>query len=955
MSTAKPRRAPAPAAPPSESLVVEGAAEHNLKRIRVAIPKNRLVVVTGVSGSGKSSLAFDTLYAEGHRRYVVSLSTYARQFMEQLKKPAYDTLRGLSPAIAIEQRTTVVNPRSTVGTVTEIYDHLRVLYARAGTPHCPSCGRAVSSQSVDEMVQQITALPAGTRFHVMAPIVQGRKGIYGKELAQMYEMGFVRARIDGAMTELGGGIRLKRSRVHDIEVVVDSLVTKRGIEGRLRDSLRLALNLARQSPRASEAVVVHLLDSGKDEIFSREMACPRCGVNLPEMSPRLFSFNSPRGQCPECEGLGVRYEADPDRMVRDGRLSIRKGGLAWYGQRPAPRTLRKLNAVLRPYGADVDTPVEKLPKRAWKALLEGTNGHEGALREAEAWFSDEDWSEETRMRWIGPYMRSAPCEACGGARLRPEARAVRVGGLGIVELAEMDVGEGLRRLRNFSLDGNRALIAAPVLKEIGERMEFLCAVGLSYLSLSRPTMTLSGGEAQRVRLATQVGCKLRGVMYVLDEPTIGLHPRDNERLLAMLREMCGLGNTVVVVEHDEDTIRSADHVIDLGPGAGAEGGAVTAEGTPSRVARGDSLTGRYLSGRRKIPVPAERKRPARNGWLTVHGASANNLKNITARFPVGCFTAVTGVSGSGKSTLVLDVLHRAAAAAIHRAREKPGAHRRITGLQKFRRALAVDQAPLGRTPRSNPATYSGVLSPIRELFAAVPAARMRGYTKGRFSFNVKGGRCESCRGMGSRRVAMAFMPDQLVPCETCRSEGFNQETLDVRFKGASIADVLRMTVREALQFFENVPRASALLATLDEVGLGYLRLGQPAVTLSGGEAQRLRLAREMRSLPTRLAPKAKTLYLFDEPTVGLHFEDVRNLLEIVFRLRDHGHTVIMIEHHPDVVKCADHVVDLGPEGGADGGRIVARGTPEEVARTKASHTGKILKRVLSPRRKRKSR
>jgi excinuclease ABC subunit A len=932
-------------------IVIRGAAEHNLKRIDVSLPRNRLIVVTGVSGSGKSSLAFDTLYAEGQRRYVESLSAYARQFLEQMEKPEVESIEGLSPAIAIEQKTTSRNPRSTVGTVTEVYDYLRLLFARIGRPSCPGCGKPITSQTVQQIVDAVLALAAGSRIQVLAPIVRGRKGTYKKELRDAAARGFVRARVDGEIRELSDEIDLDKQKKHTLEIVVDRLVLGGDLRNRLTDSVETAL-------AAADGLVV--VDDGgrRDLLFSRHLACPDCGISVPELAPRMFSFNSPYGACPECDGLGVRKVFDPARLVVDEDVSLRDGAIGW-GDANWHQVLE--SSLFRAFKVPPSTPYRKLPPAFRKVLWEGSGDREfdfkwkgtrtsyewrktweGILPMLERKYreTDSEWRREDLERWMTVH----PCPACGGARLRPESLAVRVGGRNLAEHTARSVSEALRAYGGLELLPREEVVAAPILKEIRERLGFLENVGLGYLTLDRGAATLSGGEGQRIRLATQIGSRLTGVLYILDEPSIGLHQRDNRRLLDTLTAMRDLGNTVVVVEHDEETIRAADHVVDLGPGAGELGGEVVAQGTPGDVAaHPTSLTGAYLSGRQRIEVPAAR-RPGNGRRLSVVGATEHNLKDVTVDFPLGTFTCVTGVSGSGKSTLVNQILHRALARHFHGAEGEPGAHRRLKGVEHLDKVIDIDQSPIGRTPRSNPATYVGLFTPIRELFALVPEARARGYAPGRFSFNVKGGRCESCEGDGVIKIEMHFLPDVYVTCEVCGGRRYNRETLEILYRGRNIADVLGMTVHQALEFAEAVPQIREKLQTLQDVGLGYVRLGQPATTLSGGEAQRIKLARELSRRAT-----GRTLYLLDEPTTGLHFDDIRKLLSVLDRLVHQGNSVIVIEHNLDVIKTADWVVDLGPEGGDAGGRVVAAGTPEDVAGVAESRTGAFLRRLLPSR------
>jgi excinuclease ABC subunit A len=921
----------------SDRIVIRGAREHNLKNIDLEIPRDRLVVITGLSGSGKSSLAFDTIYAEGQRRYVESLSAYARQFLEQMEKPDVDSIEGLSPAISIEQKTTSKNPRSTVGTVTEIYDYLRVLYARVGAPHCPQCGQAIAAQTVQQMVDRILALPGGSRLTIFAPIVRGRKGEYRKLFFDLGRQGYSRVRVNAEVRELGEDIELDKNRKHTIEVVVDRLVVKETIRARLADSLETALKLA------NGVVLVEPADAPQALIFSERLACARCGVSFPEISPRMFSFNNPYGACSECGGLGTRFELDPDLLVPDPRKSLKEGALAPWAGRESVYFLETLQILARRRRFSLTTPWRDLPKATRELILHGTGaegGFEGMLGVLGRRYR-ETTSEEVRLE-IERYMSERPCPACRGGRLRPESLAVRVGGRSIQDVCALTIKEAGGFFETLDLGEREQAIARRVLKEIRERLGFLTNVGLEYLTLDRAAGTLSGGEGQRIRLATQIGSSLVGVLYILDEPSIGLHQRDNRRLLDTLRSLRDLGNTVLVVEHDEETIRAADHVIDLGPGAGELGGYVVATGTPAEImADPKSLTGRYLAHELSIPLPLVRRRGT-GKLLTVHGARAHNLKGMPVRLPLGTFTCIAGVSGSGKSTLVNDILYRALAQVFHRAQEKPGAHDRIEGLQHLDKVINIDQSPIGRTPRSNPATYTGVFTFIRTLFARTPDARTRGYRPGRFSFNVKGGRCEACQGDGLVKIEMHFLPDVYVTCEVCKGKRYNRETLEIRYKGRNIAEVLEMTVREALAFFEAVPPVRQKLQTLHDVGLEYIRLGQPATTLSGGEAQRVKLSAELSRRAT-----GRTLYILDEPTTGLHFADIQRLLDVLSRLVEQGNTVVVIEHNLDVIKTADHLIDLGPEGGEEGGRVVATGTPEDVAaEAERSYTGRFLRRVL---------
>jgi excinuclease ABC subunit A len=929
-------------------IVIRGAAEHNLKRLDLTLPRNRLVVITGVSGSGKSSLAFDTLYAEGQRRYVESLSAYARQFLEQMEKPDVESIEGLSPAISIEQRTTSRNPRSTVGTVTEIYDYLRLLFARVGRPHCPGCGKPITSQTVQQIVDAVLSLPDGSRIQVLAPVVRGRKGIYKKELREAARKGFVRARVDGEVLDLADEIELDKQKKHSIEIVVDRLIVQGDLRRRLTDSVETALE-------AADGLVVVDVGGRKDLLFSRHLACTDCGISVPELAPRMFSFNSPYGACPECDGLGLKRSFDRKLMVLDESESLRGGALAW-GDGNWWQVLD--SGLFKAYRIPPSTPYRKLPASFKKILWEGSGGREfsftwkgtkSTYRWKRAWEGIlpnlerryREGASEARREEMEKWMSVHPCPACGGARLKPESLAVKIAGRTIAEHTALSVAAASEFYRGLSFEPRDEAVAGPILKEIRERLGFLGNVGLGYLALDRGAATLSGGEGQRIRLATQIGSRLTGVLYILDEPSIGLHQRDNRRLLGTLTALRNLGNTVIVVEHDEETIRSADWVVDLGPGAGELGGEVVAQGTPEQVATHPaSLTGAYLSGREAIEVPRSR-RPGNGKRISVVGASEHNLKNITVSFPLGVLTCVTGVSGSGKSTLVNEILHRALARALHGAEGEPGAHRALRGVEHVDKVIDIDQSPIGRTPRSNPATYVGLFTPIRELFSLVPEARMRGYKPGRFSFNVKGGRCESCEGDGVLRIEMHFLPDVYVTCDVCRGRRYNRETLEVLYRGRTIADVLDMTVHQALKFFDAVPQIREKLQTLYDVGLGYVRLGQQATTLSGGEAQRIKLSKELSRRAT-----GRTLYLLDEPTTGLHFDDIKKLLSVLNRLVEQGNTVIVIEHNLDVIKTADWILDLGPEGGEEGGRIVAAGAPEEVARARGSYTGEFLRRLL---------
>ena len=933
---------------------IRGANEHNLKNIDVDIPRDKLVVLTGLSGSGKSSLAFDTIYAEGQRRYMESLSSYARQFLGQMEKPDVESIEGLSPAISIDQKSTNRNPRSTVGTVTEIYDYFRLLYARVGIPHCPKCGREIRKQTVDQMVEQVMALPERTKIQLLAPVVRGRKGTHVKLLERAKKSGYVRVRIDGNMYELSEEIKLDKNIKHNIEIIVDRLVVKDGIEQRLTDSIENVLNLA-------EGLMTVDVIGGDPIQFSESFSCPECGISIEEIEPRSFSFNNPFGACPECFGLGYKMEFDEDLMIPDKRLSISEGAITVMGWQSCTDkksfTYAILDALSKEYDFSLDTPFEEYPKEIHDVLIHGTNGKElkvhykgqrgegvydvafeGLIKNVERRYRET--SSETMKAEYEEFMNITPCHACKGQRLKPGALAVTVGDKNIAELTSMSIEKLQAFLKELKLNSQQLLIGGQILKEINSRIQFLMDVGLNYLTLGRATGTLSGGEAQRIRLATQIGSGLVGVAYILDEPSIGLHQRDNDKLLGTLKHLRDLGNSVIVVEHDEDTMREADFIVDIGPGAGEHGGEVVATGTAEEIMQNEaSVTGAYLSGRIKIPVPEVRREPT--GWLKVIGAQENNLKNIDVNFPLGVMTCVTGVSGSGKSSLVNQILYKRLARDLNRARTILGKHKAIEGLDQLDKVINIDQSPIGRTPRSNPATYTGVFDLIRDLFAATPDAKARGYKKGRFSFNVKGGRCEACSGDGIIKIEMHFLPDVYVPCEVCKGKRYNRETLEVKYKGKSIYDVLDMTVEEAMHFFENVPSIRRKMETLYDVGLSYIRLGQPSTTLSGGEAQRIKLATELSKRST-----GKTIYILDEPTTGLHFADVHKLTEILHRLTGDGNTVIVIEHNLDVIKTADYIIDIGPEGGDKGGTVIATGTPEEIAESPVSYTGKYIKPML---------
>ena len=937
----------------NDRIFIKGAREHNLKNVDVELPRNKLVVLTGLSGSGKSSLAFDTLYAEGQRRYVESLSSYARQFLGQMEKPDVDYIEGLSPAISIDQKTTSKNPRSTVGTVTEIHDYLRLLYARIGIPHCPKCGREIRQQTVDQMVDQVLALPERTRIQVLAPVIRGRKGEHVKVLEDLKRDGYVRVRIDGEMRELDEEIHLEKNKKHTIEAVVDRLVVREGMNKRLTDSLETAMKVS------GGLIVLDVID-GEEMLFSQNYACPDCGISLEELTPRMFSFNNPYGACPTCSGLGTLMRMDPELILPNRDLSLNEGALrvtGWNSGADGSIFNMYLAAMAERYGFSLDVPVKDLPREALDALLYGTKGEKLALHYERdgrtttysAPFEGVIPSLERRYRETNSpgmreeyeaYMSNIPCPDCRGQRLKPVSLAVTVGGLNIAALSDLSVRKARSFLSQLTLTEKEERIARQILKEIDNRLGFLCDVGLEYLTLSRSAGTLSGGEAQRIRLATQIGSSLMGVLYILDEPSIGLHQRDNDRLLQTLKHLRDIGNTVIVVEHDEDTMRQADYIVDIGPGAGVHGGEVVACGTAEEIMRNpNSLTGQFLSGARKIAVPAHRRKPT--GELLVRGAREHNLKNIDVRIPLGVFTCVTGVSGSGKSTLVNEIVRKALSRDLNRARTRPGAHDGIDGIEALDKVIDIDQSPIGRTPRSNPATYTGMFDLIRNVFAGVPEAKARGYKANRFSFNVKGGRCEACAGDGIIKIEMHFLPDIYVPCDVCKGHRYNRETLEVRYKGKNIYDVLDMTVEQAMEFFENYKQIYRKLRTLYDVGLGYIKLGQPSTQLSGGEAQRIKLATELSRAST-----GRTLYILDEPTTGLHMADVERLIEMLQKLTDAGNSVLVIEHNLDVIKTADHIIDLGPEGGDGGGTIVAQGTPEEVARVPESYTGQWLQKVL---------
>ena len=950
----------APGIDKKQYIRIRGANEHNLKNVSLDIPRNKFVVFTGLSGSGKSSLAFDTIYAEGQRRYMESLSSYARQFLGQMEKPDVESIEGLPPAISIDQKSTNRNPRSTVGTVTEIYDYFRLLYARIGTPHCPKCGKVIAKQSVDQMVDQVMALPERSRIQLLAPVVRGRKGEHAKLLEQAKRSGYVRVRIDGSMYELSEDIKLEKNIKHNIEIVVDRLIVKPGIEQRLTDSmenvLHLANGLALVEVNGGEAADGSMLS------FSQSFSCPDCGISIEEIEPRSFSFNNPFGACPDCYGLGYKMEFDVDLMIPDRSLSIQDGAIVVTGWQSCTDkgsfTRAILDALAKEYQFDLATPFQELPQDVQDMLIHGTNGREvkvyykgqrgegiydvafeGLIKNVERRYRET--GSDTMKQEYESFMRITPCKACGGQRLKKSALAVTVADKNIAEITAMSIGELQQFMEQLVLTQQQELIGHQILKEIRARLRFLVNVGLEYLSLARATGTLSGGEAQRIRLATQIGSGLVGVAYILDEPSIGLHQRDNDKLLSTLNSLRDLGNTLIVVEHDEDTMRAADFIVDVGPGAGEHGGHIVATGTVEDLMNcEESITGAYLSGRIRIPVPKVRRAP--NGWIEVRGAQENNLKKINVKFPLGVLTCVTGVSGSGKSSLVNEILYKRLARDLNRARVIPGRHTEIRGLEQLDKVINIDQSPIGRTPRSNPATYTGVFDQIRDLFAATADAKARGYKKGRFSFNVKGGRCEACSGDGILKIEMHFLPDVYVPCEVCKGKRYNRETLEVKYKGKSIYDVLNMTVEEAMEFFKHIPSIYRKIETLNDVGLSYIRLGQTSTELSGGEAQRVKLATELSRRST-----GKTVYILDEPTTGLHFADVHKLIEILHRLAESGNTVIVIEHNLDVIKTADYIIDIGPEGGDRGGTVIAQGTPEEVAESQISYTGKYVKRYLT--------
>ena len=936
-----------------DQIVIRGAREHNLKNIDIDIPRDKFVVITGLSGSGKSSLAFDTIYAEGQRRYVESLSAYARQFLGQMEKPDVDYIEGLSPAISIDQKTTNRNPRSTVGTVTEIYDYLRLLFARVGTPHCHNCGKEITQQTVDQMVDSIKALEEGTKIQLLAPIITGKKGEHQKVLEDVKKGGYVRVRIDGVITDINEEIKLDKNKKHNIDVIVDRIIVKEGIENRLTDSVETVLKLS------SGIVVVDIIDKKQEMLFSQNFACVDCGISIEDPAPRMFSFNSPFGKCPVCDGLGELRKIDPELIIPNKTKSIMEGAIdPWKNFDQDSWYYNILDAAAKHYGFSMDTPIEKLDQKIVDMLLFGNKGEKVKVKYQREFGSGEAMMavegvinnldrryKETKSDYIRAeiekYMSSVLCPECKGDRLKKESLAVKLAGLSIAEVCRMSVYQIRDFFDEIKLTPKQQIIAKLVLKEIKERLEFLINVGLDYLTLSRAAGTLSGGEAQRIRLATQIGSSLVGVLYILDEPSIGLHQRDNDKLLKTLRNLTNLGNTLLVVEHDEDTMHAADHIIDIGPGAGIHGGNIVAQGTLQQIMDcEESITGQYLSGKKKIPLPEKRRKP--NGyWIEIIGARENNLKNIDVKIPMGVFTCVTGVSGSGKSTLINQILYKELSHRIYGSKVKSGAHDKIKGMEYLDKVIDIDQSPIGRTPRSNPATYTGVFDIIREFFATTPEAKMRGYKNGRFSFNVKGGRCEACKGDGIIKIEMQFLPDVYVPCEICKGKRYSRETLEVRYKGKNIAEILDMTVEDAMGFFENIPRIHRKMKTLFEVGLGYIKLGQPSTELSGGEAQRIKLAYELSKRST-----GKTVYILDEPTTGLHIYDIQKLLGILDQLVDNGNTIIVIEHNLDVIKRADYVIDLGPEGGDRGGTLIAQGTPEEIVENKNSYTGQFLKTIL---------
>ena len=938
-----------------KDIFIKGAREHNLKNIDIQIPRDKLIVFTGLSGSGKSSLAFDTIYAEGQRRYVESLSSYARQFLGQMEKPDVDYIEGLSPAISIDQKTTSKNPRSTVGTVTEIYDYLRLLYARVGIPHCPVCGREIKQQTVDQIVDQVLALPEKTRIQILSPVVRGRKGEHVKEFENARKNGFVRARVDGEIRDLSDPIKLEKTYKHTIEIVVDRLVVNSEIRSRLADSIETAASLS------GGMIVVNII-GGEDLTFSQSYACPEHGCSVDELSPRMFSFNNPFGACSKCTGLGVFMKIDPDLIIPDKSKSINQGGLKGSGWAMEGNSIANMymQGLSKHYKFSLDTPLEKLPSKIIDILLYGTKGEKITLERKSDYGSGSYRAEfegiinnlerrfrDTQSNWIKEeiesYMSAIPCDACHGQRLAPMSLAVTVGGINIAEFCEKSVITALDFVESLKLSERDAMIAHAILKEIKSRLNFLRSVGLGYLTLSRSSGTLSGGESQRIRLATQIGSSLMGVLYILDEPSIGLHQRDNDKLLATLKHLRDLGNTVIVVEHDDETMRAADHIVDIGPGAGIHGGHVVYNGdVQGLLACKESITGQYLSGIKKVEVPSSRRKGS-GKKLKITGAAQNNLKNINVDIPLGCFVCVTGVSGSGKSSLVNEILYKHLASELHGAKKRPGKFKQMKGLEELDKVIEIDQSPIGRTPRSNPATYTGVFTDIRELYASTPDAKVHGFTSGRFSFNIKGGRCEACEGDGIIKIEMHFLPDIYVPCDICKGRRYNRETLEVKYKGKSIYDVLEMTVEEGLEFFSSLPRIARKLQTLVDVGLGYVKIGQPATTLSGGEAQRVKLATELSKRAT-----GRTIYILDEPTTGLHIADVHRLIDVLQKLVDAGNTVVVIEHNLDLIKTADYIIDIGPEGGDEGGTVVAKGTPEAVAKVQNSYTGQYLKRVLQP-------